>query len=135
MRKYPGLPILNRECTQDYKIPGTNMKIFKGTGIIISLLGIHMDSKNFPNPDDYIPERFLDDSKPFNEKAYLPFGEGPRNCIAYRMGLIVAKVCLISLLSKYNFETVDKQKIKFKPKSVGLVPIGGINMRISKKFF
>ena len=80
-RKYPGLPFLNRECTQDYTIPGTDITIKKGTGIIISLLGMHHDPEYFPNPLEYKPERFSEEQKEYNPVAFMPFGEGPRHCI------------------------------------------------------
>lgn len=81
LRKYPGLPILNRECTKSYKIPGTNFTIEKGTSVIVSLLGIHRDAQFFPNPDIYDPDRFTEEKKAYNEDMYMPFGAGPRNCI------------------------------------------------------
>lgn len=80
LRKYP-FPILNRECTKDYPVPGTKFTIQKGTSIVISLLGLHRDEKFFPNPEQYDPERFSDERKDYNEDMYLPFGAGPRNCI------------------------------------------------------
>lgn len=81
LRKFPGLPILNRICTIDYHIPNTKFTIEKGTPIIVSLLGIHRDEKYFPNPERYDPERFSDDRKDYDEAMYMPFGAGPRNCI------------------------------------------------------
>jgi cytochrome P450 family 6 len=81
LRKYPGLPILNRECTKDYELPGTTVKIAKGTSVIISLLGIHRDEKFFPNPDKYYPDRFTEEIHDYDEDMYMPFGAGPRNCI------------------------------------------------------
>lgn len=80
-RKYPGLPILNRECTQDYIIPETNLLIKRGTPIIISLFGMHRDAEYFPNPMLYDPERFLEENSNYSSTAYMPFGEGPRHCI------------------------------------------------------
>lgn len=81
LRKYPGLPILNRECTKDYRVPGTKFTIKKGTSVIISLLGVHRDEKFFPDPDKYNPDRFTDEKRAYNEDMYMPFGAGPRNCI------------------------------------------------------
>lgn len=78
---YPGLPILNRECTIDYTIPGTNHTIKKGTSIIFSLLGVSRDPDYFPDPETYRPERFSDAVPAYNVNAYIPFGEGPRACI------------------------------------------------------
>lgn len=81
LRKYPALPILNRECTKDYQIPGSKFTIEKGTSIVISLLGLHRDEQFFPNPEQYDPDRFTDEKRAYDEDMYMPFGAGPRICI------------------------------------------------------
>ncbi|EDW56805.1 GM15620 [Drosophila sechellia] len=73
IRKYPRLPFLNRECTEDYPVPGTNHIIAKGTPVLISLLGIQRDLVYFPN--GYDPPIA---SMNYDQAAYMPFGEGPR---------------------------------------------------------
>ncbi|XP_055639796.1 probable cytochrome P450 6d4 [Toxorhynchites rutilus septentrionalis] len=133
LRKYPGLPILNRECTEEYRVPESDVIIRKGTQVVIPLLGYSMDAKYFPEPDRYYPERFEKDNKNYDEKAYYPFGEGPRNCIGFRMGAVVSKIALIMLLSNFNFEAVRGPKIDFVPSSVGLVPIDGMPLKITKR--
>ena len=80
LRKYP-FPILNRECTKDYPIPGSSFTIKKGTAVIVSLMGLHRDEKFFPNAEKYNPDRFTDETKAYDEDMYMPFGAGPRNCI------------------------------------------------------
>lgn len=136
LRKVPGLPILNRICIKDYKIPDSTLVIKKGTSIILPLLGYHNDSKYFPNPDEFIPERF--DIRPdnllrYNHDAYFPFGDGPRACIAVRMGLMVAKTALVYVLSKFKCEATSKQKIEFDNFAVGLMPKGGLHIKLSKR--
>jgi cytochrome P450 family 6 len=81
LRKYPLLSIL-RECTKNYTIPGTQIVIEKGTPIIIPTFGLHNDPKYYPDPEQFIPERFSDEEmvKKY-QYIYLPFGEGPRLCI------------------------------------------------------
>lgn len=81
LRKYPGLPQLNRECTIDYKIPGSDKTIKKGTAVLISIMGLHYDPKYFEEPEKFIPERFRKGKETFNKDAYIPFGDGPRQCI------------------------------------------------------
>lgn len=78
---YPALPLLNRICTKEYQIPGTKKIIEKGTQIIISLIGMHRDEEYFPEPLRYNPDRYTDDQRNFTPAAYMPFGEGPRQCI------------------------------------------------------
>jgi cytochrome P450 family 6 len=80
LRKYP-FPLLNRECTKDYPIPGSNFTIRKGTAVIVSLMGLHRDEKFFPNAEKYDPDRFTEEMRAYDEDMYMPFGAGPRNCI------------------------------------------------------
>ncbi|KAI4460036.1 cytochrome p450 [Holotrichia oblita] len=83
LRKYPPLPNLSRECTQDYRIPDTNVVIRKGEGVAIPVKGIHYDPEYYPDPDKFDPLRFSDKNKSKRHQfAFLPFGEGPRICLA-----------------------------------------------------
>ena len=125
LRKYPGLPILNRECSKDYEIPGTSIKIEKGTSIIISLLGLHRDEKYFPNPTKYDPDRFIEERKDYDEDMYMPFGLGPRNCLAFRMGLLITKVGIVMLLKNFNFKSAVEEEIEFDYGTVTLLPKPG----------
>lgn len=82
LRKYPVLPFLDRICAENYKIPETDVIIEKGTFVYIPMFGLHYDPKYFPEPHKYDPERFNDENKKnIPPYSYIPFGEGPRNCI------------------------------------------------------
>lgn len=133
LRKYPGLPILNRECTQDYRVPDSDVVIRKGVQVIIPLLGISMNEKYFPDPDLYSPERFDEDTINHDPDAYYPFGAGPRNCIGLRQGVLVAKIGIILLLSKYNFRPSIPSKVKFAAATVPLAPEGGLPMKVERR--
>lgn len=89
---YPALPSLNRECTEDYKIPDTDVLIEKGTRVMISILGLHHDPEYFPDPEKFEPERFSDENKnDIRPYTYLPFGDGPRNCLGMQL-LVLRKL-------------------------------------------
>lgn len=82
LRKYPPLPILNREVLKDYYLQEYNCVLEKGTPILIPVIGLHRDPKYFPDPDEFDPEHFNEENKRSRHQyVYLPFGEGPRNCI------------------------------------------------------
>lgn len=82
LRKYPVLAFLDRITNNDYKIPNSDMVIEKGTPVYISLFGLHYDPQYFPDPEKYDPERFSEENKSkVPSFSYIPFGDGPRNCI------------------------------------------------------
>ncbi|KAF5271854.1 hypothetical protein FQA39_LY07994 [Lamprigera yunnana] len=103
LRKYPATPILHRECTENYLVHETGLVIEKGTPLIIFQMCLHLDSKYFPDPTKYNPERFSDENKHEIPKyAYLPFGDGPRNCIGERFALLSVKLGIIHFLKKFE---------------------------------
>lgn len=82
LRKYPALPVLHRKCTEDCFIEEAGITVEKGQIFLIPVLGLHYDPEYFPDPEKFDPERFNAENKPnIKPYTYLPFGEGPRNCI------------------------------------------------------
>ncbi|KAI7815466.1 cytochrome p450 [Rhyzopertha dominica] len=112
LRKYPALSIIFRECTKDYVIPETNTVIRKGTKVTVSSLGLHHDPEYFPDPDIFDPDRFSPENKErIPQFSYIPFGEGPRNCIGLRFGKMQTKVGLVASLRKYRFSLNPRTKV------------------------
>lgn len=133
LRKYPGLPVLLRECTKNYQVPDSNLTIKKGTSVFISAMGLQYDPKNFPDPFKFIPDRFMkgsEEESKCNKDAYVPFGDGPRKCIAVRMGFLFVKAALVKLLKGYDWETEDNGPIEFDNYSVGLSAKGGLLLKV-----
>lgn len=101
---YPLLHEISRVAVNDYKVPGMDLIIEAGTRIVIPLAAIHRDPDIYEDPDNYHPERFApEEVKKRHPLAFLAFGEGPRNCIAYRLGLMQAKIGLVMLLRNFAF--------------------------------
>ena len=95
LRKYPIIPFLERKCCSDYELPaptGTGTIILPaGTGVYISVLGLHFDPTYFPEPKKFDPDRFTEENKHSRPNyTYIPFGEGPRMCIGKDRHLIAA---------------------------------------------
>lgn len=58
------------------------VRIPAGTNINILIDEIHRSEQHYPNPDEFIPERFtLENSKDRHKYAFIPFSAGHRNCI------------------------------------------------------
>lgn len=131
LRIYPIAPTLLRECTKDYSVSGPgNLTIPKGTSIFIPILGHHRDPEIYENPMVFKPERFQNSSTGEGNSSglfYLPFGDGPRNCIGMRMAKLTTKMGLSVILSKFKIELCDEEmldkEIEFHPNQFILTPL------------
>lgn len=77
LRKYPPFVNLNRIVRKDYKIPGTDVVLKKGTSVYVPAYAIQRDPDIYPEPDLFKPERFSSENvRERHSMAWLPFGEG-----------------------------------------------------------
>ncbi|XP_044731389.1 cytochrome P450 6k1-like [Chrysoperla carnea] len=134
LRLYPSLGFLDREAMSTYTFPGTDLTIDKGTPVIISLTGLHRDPQYFENPEVYDPERFNDENKSkFPPFAYIPFGEGPRNCVGARFGMVATKVGLVHILKDFEVVTFKTAPtLEIDPRGFLTSPKHGINLNFVK---
>lgn len=136
LRKHPPVAALARQCTKTYNIPDTSIVVEEGKSVLVPVYALHHDKKYYPNPDEFVPERFLDSKRTFAKMPYLPFGDGPRACIGLRMGKMQTKVGLVSMLQKNRFELTKEnmnKKLKLSTKSILVAPADGIELHVYKR--
>ena len=98
LRLYSVVPVVTRVAEEDDDLGG--VRIPKGTTVIMSLQGVHQREDLWPDPLVYKPERFTDPG--FNENEgfkFLPFIQGPRNCLGQYLALLEARVVQIGRAS------------------------------------
>ncbi|XP_015512313.1 cytochrome P450 4c3 isoform X1 [Neodiprion pinetum] len=109
LRLYPSVPLLARQVSVDTKIG--KYVVPRGTTAIIAVPMLHRDSKVFPNPECFDPDRFLPENMigrhPY---AYLPFSAGPRNCIGQKYAILEEKAVLSGVLRKYKIEAACRRE-------------------------
>lgn len=134
LRKYPPVANLNRLAKMDYEVPDSNLVIEKRSSVLIPAYAIQHDPEYYPNPEKFDPDRFgHEETQNRNVMAWLPFGEGPRNCIGLRFGMMQTRIGLVSLLNNFEFTPSKKTPtiIKFKPASFILSPDGGLYLNVN----
>eukprot|EP00088_Acartia_fossae_P027491 TRINITY_DN28246_c0_g1_i5.p1 TRINITY_DN28246_c0_g1~~TRINITY_DN28246_c0_g1_i5.p1 ORF type:complete len:528 (-),score=120.16 TRINITY_DN28246_c0_g1_i5:55-1638(-) len=92
---------LDRTCSKNYKVPGTEIVIPKGKVVTVFVKNLQDSTDNFVNPTAFDPENFAPENKP-NKFAYMPFGQGPRNCIGMRYALLVLKLGIVFAIRNHK---------------------------------
>ena len=101
LRLYPPVPLQGRQVNEDGRIGGKHIK--KGDTIILNAWIMHRHRKLWPDPDAFLPERFLPNGgAPPSRYAYVPFSIGQRVCTGAQFGLLEATLCLATLSRKFR---------------------------------
>ncbi|KAG8176933.1 hypothetical protein JTE90_018716 [Oedothorax gibbosus] len=115
LRLYPPALRIDRVAEFDYKLGDTGITVPKGMIVTIPIYAVHRDPNLFPDPEKFNPDRFTPEERGQRDQySYLPFGAGPRNCVANRFALMEVKVCLAHVIASFNIKTCPETNIPLK---------------------
>jgi len=118
LRKYPPLAqMVPRTCEHDTTIG--DVFIPKGTNIQINTWRIQHDPKNYPDPEEFKPERMLGHSP---KGKFFTFSEGIRTCAGKSFSLNQMTIFLARLLERYEIRLPEGSQLKFLRDSIILMP-------------
>lgn len=101
-------------------------KIEQDTTIIIPIFALHRDPLLWPDPHVFDPKRFDPKCKHTRARfAYLPFGAGPRICIASLYAMAQAQMIIATIVQHFRFECDPLRVVRPTPQ-LTLKPRGGI---------
>ncbi|CAK1549433.1 unnamed protein product [Leptosia nina] len=115
LRLYPSVPMISRYISEEIQL-GKGYRIPKDTMCNIHIYDVHRRSDLFPEPDKFIPERFLpENSINRHPYAYIPFSAGPRNCIGQKFAMLEMKTLVSSLIRRFHVDAITKpSEIRYK---------------------
>ena len=102
----------------------------KGQVVGVSVYNMHRDPEYYgEDAENFRPERFLNGEVTAD---YIPFGDGPRHCIANRFALLELKSCLIRLLKRFRFSTNEHTKSYLYANSIPVnqIDANGLKLKI-----
>lgn len=105
LRVYPVVPMNTRVCDHEVTIKG--IKIPQGTEIQVPLQGLSHCEDYWDEPHIFNPDRMEDMSR-IDPMVFQPFGGGPRSCIGMRFAMMVMKLAICRILTKYRIVTCEK---------------------------
>jgi len=109
--------------------------IGKDTPLHMHTYSMHQNPQYFPSPSTFMPERFIPGTETYdlqNHKAFMPFGLGPRMCVAWNFAMTEAKLALITLYRKYSFEHNPTHEYK-NAMILTLGPSNGVEVLVHKR--
>ena len=63
LRLHAPVGLNTRSCTEDYKLPGTEVTVRRGDLLTFSVSGIHRDPEHYSHPDQFYPDHFSKEEK------------------------------------------------------------------------
>ena len=125
--------IIARSVTKPCEVSGIKLK--ENMAVFIPVYTLHHDETYWKDPEAFKPERFMPENKDeINQLAYMPFGQGPRNCIGMRFALLEIKLVLARMLKKFRIERAPELNVPISVKQKNLmVPGDPLYIRLKKR--
>lgn len=111
----PGIDVFVRKAIKDHDLG--DLKIKKGTSVLLGISANFCDPSIFKNPFDFVPERWIknhdlyDNAEEKDVYAYIPFSAGARNCIGQHLANIEARIILVKFLKRFSFNLKMKEPL------------------------
>lgn len=104
-RIHPPVPLLSpREAMSEFEINGYTINA--KTRLHVNVWAIGRDPDTWKDPEEFLPERFMDNNIDSKGKNYelLPFGSGRRVCPAIFMGTTMVECGLANMLCNFDWK-------------------------------
>jgi cytochrome P450 len=107
------------------------LRLDRGSVIIFSQFITHHMEELFPEPERFLPQRWLT-SRP-SPYAYLPFAAGPRMCLGGPMAIMIIKMTLAVILQRFRLSIVPESTINGKVTATMLTPTTSVPMVVKDR--
>ncbi|XP_060172893.1 cytochrome P450 71AU50-like [Lycium barbarum] len=104
MRLHSIVPLVPHEAMEDCLVD--NFHIQKGSRIMVNYYAIQRDPNIWPEPDKFLPERFIGSSIDVRGRDFqlLPFGSGRRSCPGMQLGIFLVRLLVAQLVHCFDWE-------------------------------
>ncbi|KDO17196.1 hypothetical protein SPRG_17400 [Saprolegnia parasitica CBS 223.65] len=115
------LPLLHRACP-------------RALDIFFDIIAIHRNPTYWSQPNEFLPERFIEGTDVYkadltlrggkpNTFCYFPFGVGDKNCIGSHFAMAEMLVVLSTLLSTYRVALTPAANLNVRKDTVAIAPV------------
>ncbi|WP_431967900.1 cytochrome P450 [Actinacidiphila sp. bgisy160] len=101
LRLHPPSWLLTRRATRETQLAGYT--IDAGSTVLVCPYTAHRDAREHPEPDEFQPERWLDDpDSPATSGAFLAFGTGPHGCEGTALAMAMLTLLTAQTARRYR---------------------------------
>jgi cytochrome P450 len=128
LRLYPVVPIIGvgRKLAAPMRFEGYDLPA--GVKILPAIYATHRRPDLYPEPDRFLPARFLDAK--IDPYAWLPFGGGVRRCLGLAFALHEIKVIIATLLASARLRLVRSAPLRAVVRGITIAPEGGTRVAV-----
>lgn len=131
MRLYPPAWAMGRRALHDFALGPYWLPA--RTTVLMSQYVLHRDSRYYPDPLRFDPERFTAAAKAARPKlAYFPFGAGTRQCIGESFAWMEGVLALATIGQEWRLRLLPGHKVEPQP-LITLRPRQGLPMRLERR--
>jgi cytochrome P450 len=127
LRARPVIVDVARRLTAPAEIGGYALP--KGSFVMAAIAALHYREDLFPNPEEFRPERFLEEKA--DNYAWIPFGGGVRRCIGAAFAEYEMRVVLREFI-RAELSAPDPKPEKVKVRNITLAPGRGTLVRLDR---
>ena len=128
LRLHTLLPEVARVVTSPLKLFQYTIPV--GIFVTVSIMAIHHDPNIYPEPDQFIPDRFLE--RTYTPFEFLPFGGGHRRCLGAALSDYEMRIALAEIVMNWEFEPASVEKeIRH---DIAMGPKNGIRLKIKARW-
>ncbi|KAL6047015.1 Cytochrome P450 4V2, variant 2 [Balamuthia mandrillaris] len=133
LRLFPSAPVLNRVVftKEGMTIGGYNLP--SGTQVLVCPWSLHRSQAHWPEPDNFVPERWADDKPPPHPFAYLPFSAGLRRCLGASFAMMEAKLVIAMLVARFELQPPDEKANVIPEMAITLRAKHGVRCALRKR--
>lgn len=100
----------------------TGYFVEKGTLIFLNNYNLSMSETLWENPTKFNPQRFLQNGRLVKPDHFIPFGNGARSCMGYKLVQFLTFSVLANLMKEFDISPRDNESFKVPTGSLALPP-------------
>jgi cytochrome P450 len=110
LRIYPPVPIGTSRLVPEGGLQILGRWMPAGCRVSCHHYAMYHSAANFRDPDAFVPERWLGDSRYVNDvqDVHQPFSYGPRNCLGQNMAMHEMRIIFSTVLFNFDLELCDE---------------------------